>query len=227
MSAEQKRKIIFVCTGNTCRSPMAEAICRSELKRLRAEDIEVYSAGISAKKGGTLNANSAIVLSENGLSLENFNSTPLTDEAVLGAYAVVCMTQSQSAFLKENSALAFFKNVGKCASLGENIHSFYSLVGYEIPDPFGMDLNCYRATFERIARAMPELLEKLGVKAKPVEQAQPTKRESFLDLGDSSKSSESAVAPKKRGRPRKNPPKSAENGIASPKKRGRPKKKSQ
>ena len=226
MNAGQRKKIIFVCTGNTCRSPMAEAICRSELRRIREEEVEVISAGLSVTQGGLLNGNSAIVLAENGLSLENFNSTPLTDEAVSKAYAVVCMTESQRNFLVENRALAFFKSVGKCGSLGENIHSFYSLVGYEIPDPFGRDLNCYRETFERIAKAMPEVLEKLGIQAKSRRQEiTQEKKESFLDLGEKPVEKEVVTAPKKRGRPKKNPTKTAEEGAATPKKRGRPKKK--
>ena len=163
MNEIQKKKIIFVCTGNTCRSPMAEAVCRSELKRLRAEGVEVLSAGISAHENGRLNEYSAVALAENGLMLENFNSTPLSDRLLEEAYAVVCMTERQREALVDRRALDFFKSVGKRGSLGENIHSFYSLAGYEIPDPFGKDLNCYRATFEAIVKAMPVILEKLGL----------------------------------------------------------------
>ena len=226
MNAGQRKNIIFVCTGNTCRSPMAEAICRSELRRIREEDVEVFSAGLSVAKDGLLNGNSAIVLAENGLSLENFNSTPLTDEAISNAYAVVCMTESQRAFLVENRALQFFKSVGKSGSLGDNIHSFYSLAGYEIPDPFGQDLNCYRETFERIAKAMPKVLESLGIKSKSVEQEKTEERkESFLDLDEKPVVKEEVTPPKKRGRPKKNPTKTTEESTAMPKKRGRPKKK--
>ena len=130
----------------------------------------------------------------------------------------------------ENRALQFFKSVGKSSSLGENIHSFYSLVGYEIPDPFGHDLNCYRETFERIAKAMPIILEKLGVKSKTVEQENIQERkESFLDLEEKTvvkEEVEVVTTPKKRGRPKKNPTKTTEEiGTTTPKKRGRPKKK--
>ena len=227
MNEIQKKKIIFVCTGNTCRSPMAEAVCRSELKRLRAEGFEVLSAGISAHENGRLNEYSAVALAENGLMLENFNSTPLSDRLLEEAYAVVCMTERQREALVERRALDFFQSVGKRGSLGENIHSFYSLAGYEIPDPFGKDLNYYRATFEAIVKAMPVILEKLGLKAQT--SVAPTQvcveeKESQEKITLNESENREPVK-KKRGRPRKNP--QAPSTTTEPKKRGRPKKNSQ
>lgn len=229
MNETQKKKIIFVCTGNTCRSPMAEAVCRSELKRLRAEGVETLSAGTNASSNGQLNPYSAITLAENGLMLENFNSTLLSDELLEQAYAVICMTERQREELIERRALAFFQSVGKCGSLGENIHSFYSLVGYEIPDPFGKDLDCYRVTFDKIFKAMPLILEKLAIKSQvsitttpeTENKAENQEKEELLEVVEKTEPPK-----KKRGRPRKNPSQTPSEKVATttPKKRGRPKK---
>ena len=230
MNEIQKKKIIFVCTGNTCRSPMAEAVCRSELKRLRAEGFEVLSAGISAHENGRLNEYSAVALAENGLMLENFNSTPLSDSLLEEAYAVVCMTERQRETLVERRALAFFQSVGKNGSLGENIHSVYSLAGYEIPDPFGKDLDCYRATFESIVKAMPVILEKLGLQAQTSVALTQVCVETKADQEKITlNESENREPPKKkRGRPKKDPSQTQQKtATATPKKRGRPKKNSQ
>ena len=229
MNEIQKKKIIFVCTGNTCRSPMAEAVCRSELKRLRAEGFEVLSAGISADENGRLNEYSAVTLAENGLMLENFNSTPLSDSLLEEAYAVVCMTERQREALVERRALDFFQSVGKRGSLGENIHSFYSLAGYEIPDPFGKDLDCYRTTFESIVKAMPVILEKLGLQAQTSVATTQVCVETNADQEKITlNESENREPPKKkRGRPKKDPSQTQQKtATATPKKRGRPKKNS-
>ena len=223
MNEQQKKKIIFVCTGNTCRSPMAEAICRSELKRLRVEGLEVLSAGLSVEANGKLNPYSAIALAENGLMLENFHSKLLTDELLDEAHAVICMTERQREMLVEHRALAFFQSIGKSGSLEDNIHSFYSLVGYEIPDPFGRDLDCYRITFDRIFKAMPVILERLGVA--PQKSATPTQKTENAGQEELGSSTTQSTQPpkKKRGRPRKNPEQTPST-TTTPKKRGRPKK---
>jgi len=215
MKEEKTKKILFVCTGNTCRSPMAEAIARSILKRWGIKNVAVSSAGLSVAKGDGLNPNSATMLARNGLKLEGFTSTPLTDGLLDEAYAVVCMTENQRKAIEEKRAFDFFSSGGSKGGMHENLHSFYSLVGCEIPDPFGRDLECYRIVFEKLCSVMPTVLKKLGFEEKAVETVAENKTETV------EKNTEKP-APKKRGRPRKNPEKPKTDGT--PKKRGRPRK---
>ena len=155
----EERKIIFVCTGNTCRSPMAEAVLRSELRRLNIRDASVFSAGLKASENGNINPYSAAVLSENGLSIDNFSSRELDSDMLEKAYAIICMTDSQRDILMDMRW-----NVLRRAGFSEienNVFSFSDIAGYEIPDPFGKDLDCYRLTYQKIVGGMSALIEKL------------------------------------------------------------------
>lgn len=161
----EEKKVVFVCTGNTCRSPMAEAILRSELKRLDIRDVAVLSAGTHASETSFINAKSAAVLSENGLSLDNFNSRRLDAALLKDAYAIVCMTDALRDILMDMRWSVLRKE--GFSDIENNVWSFSDLAGYEIPDPFGRDEECYRQTYRKLAEGMPVLIEKLALKPLP------------------------------------------------------------
>ena len=212
---EEKKSVVFVCTGNTCRSPMAEVVFRSELKRRKIEYAEGFSAGIAARGNGEENINlkSVSVLNENGLSVENFHARRLNRETLEGAFAIVCMTDEQRDFLMDLRWDTLRKEGKGGEEIENNVYSFSDLCGYQIPDPYGKDLDAYRETFRLISAAMPPLFSKF-----------------FPETEE--KKEEQKPAPKKRGRPKKTPEQKAadekrrasEKANTPPKKRGRPKK---
>ena len=84
-------RVLFVCSGNTCRSPLAEAITRSMLSAQANGTFEVSSAGTFAEGGGVASSGSLEVARENGLDLESFQSRPLSPEILNTADVVVVM----------------------------------------------------------------------------------------------------------------------------------------
>ncbi len=143
---------LFVCTGNTCRSPMAEGLF-NDLAAKKGNGDSASSAGIFAFDGASPSENSVEVMREIGIDISGHTSRRLTAEIIGGCDRLLTMTNSHAEVLK--SSLPQY--AGIISTLTEEVGE-----SGEIPDPFGGDLEEYRLCRDRIK----ELIEKLAGGAK-------------------------------------------------------------
>lgn len=176
-----KKLIVFVCTGNTCRSPMAEYIFRKKAEELGLVKLKISSAGTHAKKGDKINEKSAEILKEKGFDTSLFKAKTVDERALKQSLAIICMTDAQRDMLME-MRWQVLRAAGE-EEIENNVYSFSELAGYQVMDPYGRDMECYRYVYELIDGGMSALIEKLlpkqiqdKLKEKPKKTPQPTKK---------------------------------------------------
>ncbi len=137
--------IVFVCTGNTCRSPMAEGICRKILKEKNIDNISVSSAGISAFPGDGPSENAVIVCKENGIDISSHKARKINMYLIDETDVFICLSQSHK------SALSPYCEKGSLILLNDGIS-----------DPYGGDCEVYRKCFNEIYDGVLNFIEKLS-----------------------------------------------------------------
>jgi protein-tyrosine-phosphatase len=151
------RSILFICTGNTCRSPLAETLCKRQLAKslgcsvpeLRERGFVVQSAGLAAAYGQPATPEAVLVAEELGADLTQHRSQPISEALLSEATNIFVMTRSQLLLLVD-----YFPEKG-------SVTRTLSPAGGDIDDPIGCELSVYRDCSRSILLALEALLPAL------------------------------------------------------------------
>ncbi len=141
--------ILFVCTGNTCRSPMAEALLRHHGNEL----YQVKSAGVFAMSGDPASQNAILALKNKGIET-NHSSQQINEDLLEWSSKVLSMTLSHKQML-----------VSKFPQYKDRIFTFYEYINgqaKDISDPYGGSLTTYENTLGELEVLVKQIVQKLN-----------------------------------------------------------------
>lgn len=154
--------ILFVCTGNTCRSPMAEGLFKDMLKKNKISDISVSSAGISALPGGSANEKAVAALEEKGIDIRGHKSRQLSEDNIMKMDLILTMTSAHKKLIE-----SFFVNDLEDRPKIFTLKEFAGKIsGGKVPkddikDPFGRDYKVYKKIRDEIEKELIKIIKNI------------------------------------------------------------------
>ena len=151
-------KIMFICTGNICRSAMAHWLLKQKLKDEKIEGIEVYSCGIYAQDGDIPTYEAKRVMQdEYGIDISGHRATNIKNSKIKEMNLILCATSSHKMAV-----------IDMYPELKEKVYTMKEYVNYnrkyhdeiDIKDPWGYDIETYRSCVAEIEECVNGILEK-------------------------------------------------------------------
>ena len=154
---KEKLNIMFICTGNICRSAMAEWIMKKKVEQDKdlKDKIKVYSCGIYAEDGDIPTYYGIEVMKENEIDISKHKATNIRNSKIEEMDLILCATKSHK-----------FSVINLYPNLSDKIYSIKEYIGYgpnelDIRDPWGYDLETYRFCASELEKCIDLLIEKI------------------------------------------------------------------
>ena len=134
------KKIMFICSGNTCRSPLAEGLFKKYLQENNITDIEVGSAGVGAFPGDAVSINSILVASNRGVDISDHRARNINPEHLITTDLFFCMSDSHKQVLLRH-----------CDE--------EKIIVLNVPDPYGRPIETYEECAKQLESQFSKILE--------------------------------------------------------------------
>ena len=149
-------KVMFICTGNTCRSAMAEAYAKKIVHEQNLK-LQFYSAGTYASTGEHASFNSIEVMKEHDVDLSMHTATNIIDSDINNMDLILCATNSHKIFLTH-----YYPDLAsKIYTIKEYADKCSTPSDADIKDPWGYDLNAYRICAAEIIVCVDIIINKI------------------------------------------------------------------
>jgi len=155
-------RVLFVCSGNTCRSPLAQLLFRILAEEEGLEGVEALSAGTLADPGSPASPGALAAAHRHGFSLRSHRSVQLSPQLLEQVHMVLTMGPGHLEAVKamgagEKAALlgAFSRGADPGSAEGGDAR-------YSVPDPFGGDAAIYEETYDTLAALLRDTVRRLG-----------------------------------------------------------------
>lgn len=180
---QERGRLLFVCTGNVCRSPAAELLTRAELRRLGSAGITVTSVGLNSLAGSPIDPAMARLLAADGIDPSSFRARDIAESDVLDATLILTATLAQKGEIAARwpgtltrtfTILEFVRLNGSVADVhghlddlvaaarNERAYGGVRTAGLDIDDPHLRSRRVYARCYRLIAEAVTQIADAIG-----------------------------------------------------------------